>query len=324
MPSPSASLATLRPELAASLEEFNLAMDRQGFIGQRVLPIFEVAKSNGTFGVLPIEQLLQNQDVLRAPGAGYNRGSFKFETGNYTTQEYGWEEPVDDNEAENYSDYLDAEMVATQRAFDFVLRAQERRVAEAVFNATTFTSQSTALTNEWDDATNATPINDVETAIRTVRSRCGIVPDTLIVNWSVFRNLRLCTQIIERITASGAGSPAKPTDVTLNMLKACFDLPKIFVAGAIQNTANIGQAASLSDIWSSEYAMVCKTADTGDLREPCLGRTMHWGQDGSSVGGTVESYREEQTRGNIVRVRHQVGEKLIYTPVAQLLSNVTT
>ena len=59
MPSPSTALATLRPDLGGSFEEFDLAMDRQGFIATRVLPVLEVAKASGVFGKIPIEQLLK-------------------------------------------------------------------------------------------------------------------------------------------------------------------------------------------------------------------------------------------------------------------------
>src|SRR3712207_2374601 len=100
MPSPSSSLATFRPDLAASFEEFPLEMDQQGFIALRVLPVIETKKSSGTFGRIPLEQLLQNRDTLRAPGSGYNRGKFTFEPDSFATIERGVEEVVDDREAE--------------------------------------------------------------------------------------------------------------------------------------------------------------------------------------------------------------------------------
>lgn len=326
MPSPSTSLATLRPDLAGSLEQFDLAMDREGFIGSQVLPVFDAARSAGTFGKIPLAQLLQTRDTTRAPGATYSRGSYKFEPDTYTTQEQGAEEPVDDNDRENYRDYLDAELVATARAYDAVLRNQEIRVAAMIFNATTWTGASltTAITNEWDDAANAVPITDVEAAVRKVWENSGLWPNTLIINRHVFRNLRNCDSIIERVNAAGAGSPSKPSDITLAMLSAVFDLPRILVGGSAKNTALEGAAAAIGKIWSDEYAMVCRTAVTNDIREPCIGRTFHWAQDGSQIGGTVEEYREEQTRSDIKRVRHQVGEKTLYVQMGHLLSNVTT
>ena len=68
MPSPSTSLATLRPELGGSMEAFDLAADRAGFIGLKLLPVFEAAEQSGSFGKIPLEELLKNRDTERAPG----------------------------------------------------------------------------------------------------------------------------------------------------------------------------------------------------------------------------------------------------------------
>ena len=59
MPNPSEALATQRPDLAQSLEEFDLEADRAGFIGLDILPVFEVDVQAGNFGIIPLEQLLQ-------------------------------------------------------------------------------------------------------------------------------------------------------------------------------------------------------------------------------------------------------------------------
>ena len=75
MPSPTSALSTQRPDLAASLEGFDLMMDAEGFIGHRVMPRTPVARQSGNFGKIPIEQLLQNRETKRAPGSGYNRAN---------------------------------------------------------------------------------------------------------------------------------------------------------------------------------------------------------------------------------------------------------
>ena len=221
-----------------------------------------------------------------------------------------------------YADYFSAEQVSAQRAFDAVLRNMEKRIAALIFSASTWTP--TAITNEWDDYSNATPITDVETAVRAGWAASGIWPDSLIINRLVFRNLRNCTQVIDRIASSGAGSPTKPSDITADMLARVFDLRQVLVAGSSKSTAVEGQSASLSPIWSNEYAMVAKVCESQDMREPGLGRTFHWGEDGSQIGGTVETYREESIRGDVVRVRNDVHEKVLYVECGQLLSNITT
>lgn len=325
MAHPSSSLATLRPDLATFLE-FDLESEKEGYIATEVFPMIDVASMSGTFGKIPIEQLLQQRDTRRASGSGYARGNFTFTTATYACEEHGAEEPIDDREAEAYAEYFDAEQINTLRAFSAVLRNAEQRVADAVFNATTWNGAAltTGITDEWDDAANAVPAKDVEAAVQKIYDNSGLWANALVINRKVFRNLRNCASIIDRINSAGAGSPSKASDVTVDMLKAVFDLDHIIVAGTSKNTAKEGQAATPAQIWSSEYAMVCKVATSVDMREPCIGRSFHWSADGSSIGGTVESYRDEPVRANIVRVRHDVDEIVLYPEAGHLLSNITT
>jgi hypothetical protein len=326
MGSPSSSMATLRPELGMGLVKFDLALDRLGFIGHRVLPVKQVSKQAGPFGVIGLEQLLENADTERAPGAPYSRGEWTFTKDSYATAEHGREEPVDDRHAAMYSDFFNHEQISAARALDAVLRNAEKRIAALIFNATTWTGSAltTGPTHEWDDATNAVPVTDVKNAALRVWNGCGMWPNALILNRKVFLNLRECNQIRDRIASAGAGESTKARQVTLEQIAQCFDLPYILVAGGAQNTANKGQTAAISQIWSDEYAMVAKIAETDDPAEPCLGRTLHWSEDGSDIGGTVESYRDESRRADIIRVRHDVQEKVIYAQCAHLISNVTT
>ena len=325
MPSPTGSLATLRPDLATFLE-FDLESEKAGYIATEVFPVVNVASQAGTFGKIPLEELLQQRNTRRAPGSGYARGEFNFITAVYATEEHGAEEPVDDREAKMYAEYFDAEQISTLRAFSSVLRNAEQRVADAVFNPAVWTGAAltTAITNEWDDAVNATPLTNVEAAVQKIYDNSGLWANALIINKKVFRNLRNVVQVIERIEANGAGQSAKASDVTVEMLKSAFDLDYVIVAGTSRNGSREGQAATPTQIWSGEYAMVCKIATGSDMRDPCLGRTFHWSDDGSSLGGTVESYRDEVVRGNVIRVRHDVAEVVLYPEAGHLLSNITT
>lgn len=319
MPYPSASLATLRPELG-SFMEFDLAMDRQGFIANRVLPVLEVAKQSGTFGKIPIEEVLKQRDTDRAPGAGYSRSDIKFETDTYACEEHGAEDPVDDRESQMYSEYFEAESFAALRARDIVLRNYEVRVASALFNATTFSP--TSVTTEWSTIGSATPVTDVEGRVQALYDK-GIKANALVIGWKAFRNLRRCTQVTDLIASSGAGESIKPSQVTLQQLREVFDLEHILVGDSLKQGAVEGAASSPAAIWDDEYAWVGRIANSNDIREVCIGRTFHWGEDGSQFGAVVESYRDETVRSQIVRSRMDTHEKLIHTDAGELLDNIT-
>lgn len=325
MGSPSTSIATLRPDLA-SFEQFNLAMDREGFIGHRVLTVIDVAKQSGSFGRIKLADLLQNRETERAPGAGYSRGSWKFDKQAFACDEHGAEEPVDDVESKMYAEYFDAEQVCTQRAFDVVLRNAERRIAAAVFNTGTWTggALTTAVAGgkEWSVAADALPITDIKAAKKKVWDGCGLWPNALVLNRHVFNNLRECAQIIERVKYSGFQDPVA-SKISAAALAQVFDLEFILIAGSAKNSANEGQAAALASIWDDEKAMVCRIGTTNDFREPCIGRVLHWNGDGSEIDGRVETYRDESIRGDVVRVRHQVDELILYPQCGHLITNVS-
>lgn len=84
------------------------------------------------------------------------------------------------------------------------------------------------------------------------------------------------------------------------------------MAGALYNTAKQPQNASLSDIWGSRYAMLCRVAegDSADVIEPCIGRTFLW-NEGAAQEVIVEEYYEESARSRILRVRHDSDEAFL-------------
>ena len=322
MPSPSSSLATLRPDLAGSFMEFDLDANQQGFIFPQVLPAMTPQKQAGTFGKIPVEQLLKERDTSRAPGAGYSRSGFTFTKDTYSCEEHGAEEPVDDRESMMYADYFDSEQIAAMRARHAVMINAEKRVAAAVFNATTWTSYTTGVSVEWSTAATATPLVDVETAVQAVWAQCGIWPNAMIINRKVFRNLRNVDEIIDRVKYQGY-MDVRAGNIPIAALAQAFDLKYLIVAGSARDSANEGQDTSIGPVWSNEYAMICRVAESNDIREPCIGRMFHWTEDGSQLMGTMESYRDEKVRADIIRCRHDVDEKILFVEAGHLLSNIT-
>lgn len=323
--SPSESLATLRPDLGGSLEEFDLAADRQGFVGLKLLPVFETEVQSGNVGKIKLEQLLENRETSRAPGAGYARSSWQFEKWTFATEEHGAEETLDDRQSKMYKNYFDFEMVNAERARDVVLRNQEKRIAALLHDTALYTGATKflSITDEWDDADDAIPIDDIDAGKTAIWGLTGLWPNVLQINRFQLMALRKCDQIIERLKYQGFHDVI-PSKVTPSMLAQVFDLDEVVVAGSAKNTAAKGQTRSLASIWSSEYAFLGRRAMTNDPREPCLGRTFHWADDGSNIGTTVETYREEGVRGGVVRCRHDVNEVLMYDACGFLFGNVLT
>ncbi len=318
---PSQALSGFRPDLGM-LFQFDMEMNRNGFIANRVAPVANVADQKGTMGIIDLKQFLKEPETGRDSRGNYNRTGYNFKDFAYETAENGIELPIDRRRAKIYREWFDFEAMSTRVALDIVLRAYEYRVANLLYDATTFASNKTDVTHEWNDWTHAEPLTDVIKGKRSMWEATGLYPNALIINKRQFDSLRMNAQVIDKLESGGAGESIKPGAVTRQMLADCFDLEEIVVSDSARDSANEGQSASIAPMWSDEYAMLARLARTTNPEEPCLARTIHWSEDGSQIGGTIEMYYEDSSRGDVVRVRHETEEKIFYKALGHLFTNV--
>ena len=320
MPRPSSSTTIQRADLGALAYEYYMENDQ--FIGLDLLPVFEVGEKSSDYPVIPIEALMKMPKSLkRAPRGAYQRGDYEFETGTYTCEEYGWEEPIDEVEAALYRRFFDAESVATLRATKILLRDMEKRIADAVMNVSNITNTS-AVTVEWSSAAGAKPKKDSDYAITTLYETTGVPVDTVAMSWKVFKNLMKTAEIKDYLQYTNPHM-LSTREQQKEMLARYFDVERVLIGGAQYDSAGRGKAFSLSNIWSNEYVLFARVSDGGqDLKDPCLGRTFLWTEDSPEILVT-EQYREEQIRSDVYRVRHNVDEAFVFTGAGFLLSNIT-
>lgn len=325
---PAGGQTIARPDLGMTLEEYNLNASRMGFIGHRVFPIFPTAQQTANIGRIKIEDLMKVVETSRATNGGYRRDETVMDQWSYATEEHGREEVIDDRRANLYANMIDSEMVARDTALDKVLRKYEVETAEALYNTSVWTGEAltTGINNEWDDATNAVPIDDVLAAKEKVAAGLGMNPNALIINDYQRTQLKKCDQIIDRIKFNG---PYDPLNVTDADLAKAFDLQYVIVADSLRNNSQEGVEKSMGRIWSNEYAMVARISDSMNPIEPCIGRTFLWTGDGGGMapGGDqlsviVEEYLEDRVRGKVIRVRGDYQIKVMYAQAGHLLSNV--
>jgi len=297
-----------------------MSASQRGFIGLGILPLFEVPEKTADYPKIPTEALLKAQKTDRAPRGKYQRGDYEFETGTYNCAEYGWEEPVDDVEAALYARFFDAEEVATMRAVDIILRAQEKRIKTAVQSTSNITNTS-AVTTEWSTAATCTPRADVIGAKRTLRLATGIMPDSMAISLTVLENLLKAAEITDALKYT---NPIElgGLEAQKRILAQYFGVANLHVGGAVEDSALKGQAMSIADIWDDEYCLLYKAGNGMDLKDPSLGRTFLWLAD-APANLITETYREEQTRSTIIRTRQNVDEAFIFTGAGYLLSNIT-
>jgi hypothetical protein len=309
------SSATIRMDLMDAVREYGNGLDRQ-FMATDILPIAGTQFQSGSFGKLPIENLTdQSTAGKRAPGSGYNRQQSEIETDNYTCEEYGFEEPIDDGEAKRMGIYFDAELAATQINEFRLRRAQEVRAAALLFNASNFSGYTASVSTEWSNAA-GTPYTDIQDTILTIKQNVGGVLDgelCLACSEKVFRNIVQTTEF-KGMRGGGDGSNMDKVVPTSVDAARILGIDNIFYSAAQNASANI---------WDDEYALLYVRSQSPILSSSMqLGRSFLWTQDTSS-NVLIESYRDEAVRSNIIRCRQYIDEKVFNYAAGYLFSNVS-
>lgn len=306
-----------KPRLELGVAVMEYVEQAKEFIGSVCLPIFKTKKKESSFSAITRESITRDADTKRAPRSAYNRDGFEAKDLSYKCEEHGLEGALDDGEREMYASDFDAELITSQITARRLMQAQERRVAELLFNISTWTGADLYTdhsANPWDDIASDV-IGQIRAAREKVRSNCGIDPNALICNKANIDRLLDNTGIKDSIKYVARLTEAE----ILNALADILGLKKIVVGKAIYNSAKEGQTFVSADIWNDDYAMVGVVAEDGqNLIQPSVGRTFLWVSD-SPDNATVESYRDEKHRSDIFRVRQNVDEKVIDKYFAHLL-----
>jgi hypothetical protein len=318
-----------------ALMEFELGQPAMLNIANEVMPVQEVSEFTGNFGKFEAVELAQDaNDLKRAAGASYAKFDYKLTQDNYETEEYGAAMALDQRFMQSYKyvagrDIEVFRMIAASMARDMLMLAQEKRVAAAIFNATTWTGAAltTGVTNEWDDATNATPSTDVKAAKEKIRARFGAIREqdlVAIMTSSVRDNLRVADDITQKVQYV---RPTNQMDISDGDIARALGVGRLIIGEAFKPTHGQGASApAFSRVWDDEYCMIAKLARPGLPTQSGmgLGLQFHWAEDGSQPMGLVETYFDDDVRAEIVRVRHQFAEKVLMSNAGHLLSNITS
>ncbi|HQQ66877.1 MAG TPA: hypothetical protein PLO55_12155 [Thermotogota bacterium] len=311
----SGTRATPRMDLGVAVMEY--VEQENEFIGTQVLPIFRTQKQKSVFPAITRESITRDADTKRATRGNYNRDGFSAKDKSYNCQEHGLEGALDDSERAMYASDFDAELVTSKITTRRVLQAQEKRIADLLFDTGVFAGSALYTdhsANPWSDIATKV-VKQVRDAKSKVRANCGIVPNALVLSSTNIERLKANSEIIDLIKYT-----ARPTDAEVRTALAdLFGIKYIFEGKAIRNTAKEGKPFVSGDIWSDLYALLGLVITDGqDLSQPGLGRTFLWVSD-SPENAVVEQYRAEEIRSDIFRVRQHVDEMVIDPYFAHLL-----
>lgn len=308
---PESTSAAIRPALTEFAQEYFAQSALSKFIGLRSAPLFKGAKRTAQYPVFNRESFKKRVgDQTRAPGGAYNRISGLFGRRTYTCEENGLEFPCDDVFMEQYAEFFDGEDAATDIVVQQILMGHEARVA-ALYIAMSLTNHN--VSTAWSTVASADPVGDFDAGFNTIGDACGAKRSeiSIIMPRADWQELQRVTQIVNLVRYVWSGSTNNnmiPAHIPEATVAAALGCKEILVGDGSYDNAEEGATESNTQFWAAGvmYMAVLSEQDA-PLRRPSAARTILWTADSPDFP-VIESYREEQTRSDIIRGRFQTDE----------------
>lgn len=317
------SVATVRRDINAFLEQAQAA--EKYFVGQQILPPLPLKERSAQYPRIKIaEGGLMKRDVTKRNATGtYNEISRKHSWDEYKCEDRGLKERIDDDKAADMKSFFNLEvttgkLVRRNMMIDFEIEVRDKIFDEAVFaNESAKVNYTEALINTCDFP------YDVNLAIEQLVLR-GVDVNTIVLSqklWNYIRRTKLLQDYIYGSQDTSKRKLIKRSDIATAFSEENARELNVIVAAAGYDTANKAKAApSLTQIWTPGHIWV-GSVKSGGFEEGGVGRTITW--SGGKTGGTglftTETWRDEERRGDMLRVRSYSIEKIIDETAGQLV-----
>ena len=176
-------------------------------------------------------------------------------------------------------------------------------------------SETLSGTAQWSDFANSDPVAAIEAKKGAIVSAAQVMPNTLVLPYEVYAKVRIHPAVVDRakFVTFGVIGP--------EMLAQIFDVERVLVPRALKNTAAAGQTPSMAFVWG-KHAILCFVPQRPALKQVAFALTFQWGAAPGALGGhSVELWREDRRKADVIRVQRYYDQKLIAAGAGYLWKN---
>lgn len=288
--------------------------EQNAYVANRIFPTLPVEKQSDKYFVYTKGDWFRDEAQLRAPATESAGSGYSLSTATYSAAVYAFHKDVDDQVRANADAPLNPDRDATTFVTQRMLLRQEIQWASDFFTTGVWANDVTP-TNLWSDYTASDPIGDVETGKATMLNATGYLPNTLVMGYDVFRQLRHHPDIVDRVKYTSA------ENVTEDILARFFGVDRILVARAIKNSGAEGASNSFASVYGKNAALYY-VAPTPGLLTPSAGYTFAWRgvSDGMGANIGITRFRMPELRADRIEAQMAWDNKVIASDLGYFFS----
>lgn len=301
------------PVLSNLLVGYMQEQDR--FVASKVFPVLPVQTQGFTYYSFTKKYWFLDEVQQRAPGGNFARAGYAVATATGFANTWGLEHPIADEARANNQAPMDLERAGLAYLAQQSLIRKERAFAADFMATSVWGTDDNNSTTDWDDFTAGDPINDVLTARRTISNNTGLDGNSMVMGYIVHQALMNHPDIIDRVKYVQSALLANIEGA----LASAFGVSNYWVSKASRNSANEGQTFSAAAIVDDD-CLVCYVTPTPGIMAASAGYSFAW--DGGGGQGSVSSYRENQSKSDVLQHTEAWDQKAVATDCGYFFADV--
>ena len=241
----------------------------QEYVGMALFPVANVGLRGGRiieFG----KESFRLYETARAPGSRVAIAQFGYTGKPYALTDHSISGlvPVEHLQDASQSPGIDLASGAVLFARDIILKRLEVDQATIARTPAQYANSNKVTlsgTSQWSDYSGTSdPIRDIDDYKDSVRSTCGMMPNTILLSAQVMKRVKNHPKVLERIKYTGRDS------ATPEILSALLGIDNVVVGNSIWQDAN----GNMQDIWGKDVVLAyTNTAPIANLGAPSYGYT---------------------------------------------------
>ena len=240
----------------------------ENFIATKVFPVVPVSKQSDKFFTYTKNDWFRDEAQRRADATESAGGGYNLSTDSYQADVYAFHKDVGDQTRANADAPINVDREAAEFVTGRMLLKMETQFVSNFFTTSVWATDSTP-TNLWSDYTSSDPIGDIETGKRTILSTTGYEPNTLVLGYDTFIQLKNHPDLVDRIKYTSSQVLSE------SLLASLFGVPRVMVAKSLKATNNEGGSEAYAFNYGKN-ALLTYSAPSAGLLQPSGGYVMSW------------------------------------------------
>ncbi len=287
------------------------------FISTKVFPTVPVEKQTDKYYKYTKNDWFRDEaekraDATESAGSGYAVG-----TDSYSCDVYAFHKDIGDQTRKNTDNPLNPDRDATNFVTQRMMLRQELQWVTDYFGTGVWGTDKTGGTHftVWSDYAASNPIDDVEAGKETMLGNTGFLPNTLVIGYQVFRQLKHHPDLIDRIKYTSAAN------ITEELMARFFDVDRVIVASAVKATNKEGETAAYA-FAHGKAALLCYVNPEPSLLAPSAGYQFVWRgiSEGLGTNVGVSSIRMPALRADRIEAQMAWDNKVVATDLGYFFS----